>query len=129
LIDTTVVLTSTDHIDGPTISGSIPVLANRLYSVQIQLLVTDLDGHQEYASSITMGSISFGTCKTPGVRQCSCDYGNCSSLAHSTISTTSATLPVRIEFTKDVDPLCAPKCTANSNKVSVAARITLSLGM
>ena len=124
LLGTTVVLTSISHTTGPTISGSIPVLENRLYSVIIELLETDLDDSQEYASSISLGSTRFGSCRPYGVTQCSCDYSNCSSLSPSTILTTSANLPVRIEFTHEVDPIC--DCNVDGNKVSVAARITLT---
>ena len=113
---------------GPTISGSISVVENRIYSVQIELLMTDLDAASEYAS-ITLGSTNFGTCAdctSCGTSQCtSCNYLTCDSLDHSTITTTSATLSVLIQYTPDVD---ACTCNLNGNGITAAARITLTPG-
>ena len=89
--------------------------------------MTDIDGATEHASSITIGTTSFGICNESG-QQCSCDYVTCSSLAQNKITTTSSALQVQIKFTSDVSGTLCKSCRVNGNKVNAAARISLTLG-
>ena len=109
-------------INGPIISGTIAVQANTIYSVQIELLATDLSFDMQYASWITLGNTSFGSCD-PNPELCGCYYVTCSSLKQTTISTTTTTLPVEIGFTAAVQPVC--DCSGNGKRFSAAARINL----
>ena len=109
-------------INGPIISGIIPVQANTMYSVQIELLATDLRFNMQYASWITLGNTSFGSCD-PNPEFCGCYYEPCTNLTQNTITTTTTTLSVDIGFTFDVQDIC--NCTVKGNHVSAAARINL----
>ena len=105
---------------GPLISGSIPVIQDQLYTVKVELMLTDLDGDDEYAD-ITLNGISFGQCNPSGGQQ-SCTWHICSALTQSIIQTSTSSISVYIQYSDEVDDF---PCEVDGRNAPAIARVTL----
>ena len=94
---------------GPTITGTITVVANQQYQVKIEVMKIDMnDVASEYVSSITMNGASYGTCFGNGQGECNV-YQDCSAnlggqaLTQTTITPSSSSVSVVLTHTSAVD--------------------------
>jgi len=90
--------TSSYPSDGPIISGTMAVVSNTLYNVQVMIMNTDLSSSSEYAD-IYLDDKSFGRCDGSSDGTCSWDY--CPRGPHQ-IQTTSSSLKVELRYSQAV---------------------------
>ena len=113
---------------GPTITGTITVVANQQYQVKIEVMKIDMNSNHEYVSSITLNGASYGTCNGNGQGQCDV-YQDCSvnigghALTQNTITSSSSSISVVLTHTSSVN-CCA--CTYAGVSAYAVARITLT---
>ena len=105
---------------GPLITGSIAVSPNTLYNVKVEIMSTDVDGGHEYLD-ITMDGQSFGQCNPSG-SECGCGWWTCS-LSKSQLTTSSSNIPIRIQYSSQVDNCI---CTYDGLTGNGVARITFT---
>lgn len=105
--------------NGPLISGYVSVEANEIYSVKVELMLTDLDGSSEYAD-VTIDGIDFGRCNPSG-SQMSCEWYTCT---EKQVSTSSSIVSVKVQYGSEVGDL--GKCSSDGQTGHGVARITLT---
>ena len=113
------VLATNSPTDGPLINGHVLVEANKMYSVKVELMLTDLDGSSEYADIIIDG-IDFGRCNPSGT-QMSCEWYTCT---EKQVSISNSIISVNIQYGSEVGDL--GKCTSDGQTGHGVARITLT---
>ena len=113
------VMATNSPTDGPLIDGHVLVEANKIYSVKVELMLTDLDGSSEYADIIIDG-IDFGRCNPSGT-QMSCEWYTCT---EKQVSISNSIISVNIQYGSEVGDL--GKCTSDGQTGHGVARITLT---
>ena len=113
------VMATNSPTDGPLINGYVLVEVNKIYSIKVELMLTDLDGSSEYADIIIDG-IDFGRCNPSGT-QMSCEWYTCT---EKQVSISNSIISVNIQYGSEVGDL--GKCTSDGQTGHGVARITLT---
>ena len=101
---------------GPLIEGTISVLPQALYRLQVDILQTDFGEFSEYVN-ITLNDRSYGRCSPPA--KDSCDWYPCD-MDESEFRAANDSVNVHIQFSRDVE--ATRYCQSR-----VEAKITLEL--
>ena len=109
---------------GPVIDSTMSTMANVLYGVQIEIMLTDTSATNEYAT-IYLNDENFGDCNPRG-NQCGCTYETCSSLMNTKIQPNSTSIKIRIEFSSEVNTHTCQCPVENGEMATGAVRITLT---
>ena len=115
-------------VPGPTITGTIENLeANTMYQVHFEIMMTDIDHDNEYAT-INMNGANLGECGELGFSLTKCTYHDCSSflISRNIQSNSSGEISIVVSYSNRVDNGHGASCTYNGETVSGLVRFTLT---
>ena len=102
------------------------VASGTTYTVQVELMITDLSSSQEYAT-ITVGTTELGTCDGGNTCDGCCTWYTCQGLTSNQITSTSTNINLVLQYSSEVSSTHAA-CTdsVSGSTGGGVARITLT---
>ena len=115
-------IASTSPSNGPRISGTLSVVANKNYNIKVEVMATDLDSSSEYVDVELNGNYITKCADGSGITAGGCQWISC--YGPSSIQATSSSLSFVLQYSSGVNNFAI--CSDSGQTGHAVARISLS---